>query len=47
MKWIIAIVAFLILSSIFDEFNCRARKLEERMSKLEEALESHSSNEDE
>ena len=47
MKWFIAIVAFLILSSIFDDFNCRARRLEERMSKLEEALEPHSSNEDE
>ncbi len=47
MKWFIAIVAFLILSSIFDDFNVRSRKLEERMDKLEKALESNSSNEDE
>ena len=42
MKWFIAIVGFLILSSIFDDFNCRARKLEERMNKLEKTLGSNS-----
>ena len=38
MKWVVAIIMFVILSSIIDSFNQKARELEERVSKLEEVL---------
>ena len=47
MKWVVGIILFIILASLLDEFNYRAKRLEERMNKLEEALESDNSNEDE
>ena len=42
MKYFIGFIVFIIFASIFDDFNCRARKLEERMNKLEETLGSNS-----
>lgn len=38
MKWVVGIILFIILSSLLDEFNYRTKRLEERMSKLEEVV---------
>lgn len=42
MKYFIGFIVFIIFSSIFDDFNVRARRLEERIDKLEESLGSNS-----
>ncbi len=47
MKWLVGIVIFVILSLLLDGFNSRLIHIEERMSKLEEALEPDRTNEDE
>ena len=47
MRWIVGIICFFIMVTIFDSFKARTIQLEERVKKLEEIVESHCSDEDE